>query len=121
MRKMAILTLAILISAAWVRAQSGNPSSDSGQNSGKTADLTTVQGCLTNPNGRYTLTEDNGTVRLLSGAANKLGHQVNRQIEVSGKTAMKTMDSTLAGAGSSAVEQEVFEVKSVKRIADVCK
>jgi hypothetical protein len=121
MRKLAILVLVILIPAAWARAQASNPSVDPSQNSGKNSDLTTLQGCLENPNGHYTLTETNGATHQLSGAANKLGHQVNRQIEVTGKTGIKTVDSTLAGAGSSAIEQEVFEVKSVKRIADVCK
>ncbi len=119
MHKMAIVLLIFLVPATWAQAQSG--STDAGQSSGKNSDLTTLQGCLENPNGHYTLTETNGATHQLSGAANKLGHQVNRQIEVTGKTGMRTVDSTLAGAGSNAIEQEVFEVRSVKRIADVCK
>lgn len=115
MRKLGMLTLVLLISAVWLSAQ------DATQTSDKNSNLTTVEGCLQNPNGHYTLTDNSGTAHQLAGAANKLGHQVGRQIEVTGKPGMRTLDSTLAGAGSSAVEQEVFEVKSVKRIADACK
>lgn len=121
MRKIVLLTLVLLVPAIWLQAQSANSSANAGQTPGKMSDLTTLEGCLGNPNGHYTLTENNGTTHQLSGAANKLGHQVGRQIEVTGKPGMRTLDSTVAGLGSSAVEQEVFEVKSVKRLADACK
>ncbi|MGC2108316.1 MAG: hypothetical protein WA655_02295 [Candidatus Korobacteraceae bacterium] len=116
MRRIVIFVLVLILSGVCLRAL------DSGQKADKNSDLTTLQGCLQMSNSRYLLTEDNnGATHLLSGAATKLGHQVGREIEVTGKPAIKTLDSTIAGAGSSAVEQEVFEVKSVKRIADVCK
>ena len=121
MRKTVMLTLLLLISAVWLQAQSGYPGSDTSQNSGKTSSLTTIEGCLQSANGEYTLTDNTGTIHQLSGGANKLGHQVGRQIEITGKPGMRTVDSTLAGAGSSAVEQAVFKVKSVKRTADTCK
>ena len=121
MRKTIILTLVLLISAVWLQAQSAKPPSEAGKPADKTSDLPTLEGCLQSSNGHYTLTEDDGTTHRLSGAANKLGHQVGRQIEVSGKPGYSTEDTTPAGAGSSAVEWPVFEVKSVKRIADKCK
>jgi len=114
-RRTFILSLLLLISAVWLQAQ------DAGQASGKTSDVTTLQGCLQNSHNTYTLTEENGTTHQLVGAANKLGHQVGRQIEVTGRPGLRMADSTLVGAASSASEQEVFEVKSVKRIADACK
>jgi len=115
MNKSRIFTLVLLISAVWLQAQ------DAGQTTGKTSDLTTIQGCLHSSMGQYTLTDKDGIVHQLSGAANKLGHQVGRQIEVTGKPGIRTADTTNAGAGSSAVEQAVFEVKSVKQIAPTCK
>ena len=115
MRKTFMLSLLLLIPAACLRAQ------DAGQASGKTSDVPTLQGCLQNSHNTYTLTEDNGTTHQLVGAVNKLGHQVGRQIEVTGKPGIRMADSTLAGGASNATEQEVFEVKTVKRLADACK
>jgi len=119
--KVVRLTLVLLISAVWLQAQSANPSSNAGQTSGKTSNLTTLTGCLQISDGHYILTEDNGTPNQLSGAASKLGHQTGHRIEVTGKPGIKTIDSTSVGAGSSVIEQVVFEVKSVKQVADTCK
>ena len=114
-RKISMLSLLLVISSIWLQGQ------DAGQAAGKTSDANTLQGCLQNSRGNYALTEENGTTHQLAGAANKLGHQVGRQIEVTGKPGMRMADSTLVGAASSASEHEVFEVKTVKRIADACK
>ncbi len=110
-----MLCLVLLASSIGLQAQGA------GQTEGKTTDANTFQGCLQNSRGVYTLTEENGATHQLVGAANKLGRQVGRQIEVTGKPGIRMADSTLVGAASTASEQEVFEVKTVKRIADTCK
>jgi len=110
-----ILSLVLLISAVGLHAQ------DASQATGKTSDGNTMQGCLQNSHNTYTLTEENGTTHQLVGAVGKLGRQVGRQIEVTGKPGLRMADSTLVGGASSASEQEVFEVKGVKRLADECK
>jgi hypothetical protein len=115
MRKLMMFILACLISSVCVQAQ------NQGQSSATSSDMTTVQGCLKVGMGRYTLTEEDGTLHYLTGAVGKLGHQVDRQVEITGKPGIRTLDSTLVGAASSAVEQPVIEVKTVKRIADACK
>jgi hypothetical protein len=112
--------LALLIFATCLQPQAATASEKS-QNSGKDAGLTTIEGCLQSSNGQYLLTDSTGTVHLLSGAANKLGHQVGRQVGLTGKPGIGAVDTTSAGMASSAAEQTVFEVKTVKRIADVCK
>jgi hypothetical protein len=114
-RKVLMLTVVLVVSAAWAHAQ------DAGKASGKTSDLTTMEGCLQSSNGQYTLIDDSNTSHILTGSASKLGHQVGHQVELSGKPGTRTVDSTLAGAGSSAVVQPVFEVKSVKVTAATCK
>jgi hypothetical protein len=114
-RKTVVLTVVLLVSAAWLQAQ------DTGKTSGKASDLTTMEGCLQSSNGQYTLIDDTNTSHILTGALRKLSSQVGHQVEVAGKPGIRTVDSTLAGAGSSAVEQPVFEVKSVKFIAAACK
>lgn len=115
MRKTFMLSLLLLISAAWLQAQ------DAGQVPDKTSDVNKLQGCLQNSHNVYLLTEENGTTHELVGAANKLGHQVGRQIEVTGKPGIRMADSTLMSSASSATQREVFEVKTVKRLADECK
>ncbi len=113
MRK-AILLFTVFIFALCLQAQSSSSSS------GKNSDLTTLQGCLSTYLDHYLLTEITGTTHQLEGAAGKLGHQVGHQIEVTGKPGIKSIDTTIAGAGSGVVEQPVFQVKTVKRVADAC-
>ena len=125
MRKALVLVLGLLISAACLQAQSGSSAPDSGQapakTSGKTSSLTTMEGCLQSSQGQYTLTDSDGTVHQLSGAANKLIHHVGHQVELTGKPGIRTLDTTSPGTASSAVEEAVFEVKSIKHLADKCK
>ncbi len=108
-----LFLLVLLISAACLQAQDDDAAAK--------ANATKLQGCLSYSRDRYTLTEQNGESHVLAGAAGKLGHQVGREIEVTGKVGMRMTDSTLVGGASSATEQEVFEVKTVKRVADECK
>lgn len=108
-------TLVFVISNVCLQAQ------NQGQSSATSSDMTTVQGCLKSSMGRYTLTEEDGTLHYLVGASGKLGHQVDRQVEITGKPGTRTLDSTLVGGASSVIEQPVIEVKTVKRISDTCK
>lgn len=117
MHKTPILALLLLLSAAWLQAQPSSPASEKN----KPSDLTTISGCLSNSNGQYTLTENDGTAHNLSGYANKLGHQVGREVEITGKPSFKMADTTPVGAASAAQEIPVFEVKTVTRVADTCK
>ena len=112
------LTLLLLISAACLQAEPASPSSDKSQSS---SDLVTIQGCLQIAMGQYDLTESDGTVHQLSGAAKKLGPQVGHELELSGKPGWRTLDTTSAGGASSVIQQPVFEVKSVKELAAECK
>ena len=81
MRKRHMLCLVLLASSIGLQAQGA------GQTEGKTTDANTFQGCLQNSRGVYTLTEENGATHQLVGAANKLGRQVGRQIEVTASRA----------------------------------
>jgi hypothetical protein len=80
-----------------------------------------MEGCLESSNGQYTLIDDTNTSHILTGAVRKLSPEVGHQVEVTGKPGTRTVDGTLAGAGSSAIVQPIFEVKSVKQIAATCK
>lgn len=114
-RKTLMITLVLLISAVCLPAQ------DSGQTASKTSSQTTIEGCLQFSDGHYRLTDSNGTVHQLSNEANKLTHYVGQQIKVTGAPGVRTVDTTIQGAASSAKEQQVFKVKTVTHVADTCK
>jgi hypothetical protein len=116
MFKALMLTLLVLISAVCLQAESAVPS----DKSQKSADPTTMQGCLKVASGQYTLTEDDGKIHLLAGAAKKLSPHVGHEVEVGGTPGTRTEETTSVGGASSANEFVVFEVKSVKHISDTC-
>ncbi|MDR3747499.1 MAG: hypothetical protein P4M04_04995 [Acidobacteriota bacterium] len=121
MNKLVTLGWVLLVFAIGVQAQSGNTAADAGKTASKAANLMTITGCLQTPAGQYTLIEDNGTPHQLSGGARKLKPHVGHEVEITGKPGIRTYDTTQPGAASSAVEEKVFEVQSVKHIADTCK
>ena len=115
MRKTLMVSFMLLLSAAWLQAQ------DAGKANSKASGPETIEGCLSMSEGQYNLVDDTETVHHLTGGAAKLKGLVGHQVEVTGKTGVRTVDTTLAGAGSSAVTQWVFEVKSAKQTAETCK
>jgi len=112
--KTLMFTLVLVLSALWLQAQ------DAGQTTGKTSGLTTIQGCLQYTNGHYRLTEDNGTTHQLQSEANKLIHHVGHEVAITGKPAVRSVDTTVQGSESTVKEEPVFKVSSVKHIADTC-
>jgi hypothetical protein len=109
----------LLISTVWLQAQDAGQTT--GKATGKTSSLETIEGCLQRSEGQYALIDDTGTIHHLTGGAAKLKHEVGHEVEISGKPGSRTIDTTPLGGASSAVVQPVFEVKSVKHIADTCK
>ena len=115
MRNTLMLTLVLLISVVCLPAQ------DAGKPSGKTSDLTTIEGCLRHSEGQYTLIDDTNTIHHLVGGAKLLTHHIGHEVEITGKPGWRTLDTTPQGGASGAVTQATIEVKSVKHIADTCK
>ncbi len=113
MRKTLMLTLVLLISAIWLQAQ------DAGQTMGK-SDMMTVQGCLQVSNGRYSLTESNGDVHQLTGAATKLSKHIGHEVEITGTPRTRTSSTTQEGTASTAHVVPAIGVKTIKHIADTC-
>jgi Protein of unknown function (DUF5818) len=120
-RSTVLLIFVFLVSSICLQAQSTSPASDSAQTSGKASGLPTLTGCLREARGVYTLTEDDGTTHELSGGARNLRSHVGQEVEITGKPGTKTVDNTPPGGASSVVELAVFQVKSVKQVADQCK
>ncbi|MGZ3584589.1 MAG: hypothetical protein ACXVCT_17750 [Ktedonobacterales bacterium] len=112
MRKTFMLILVLLTSVVWLQAQ------DAGK--AKTSNLETIEGCLQSSEGQYSLIDDTNTIHHLVGGAARLKPHVGHQVEITGKPGVRTIGTTPLGAASSAVVQPIFEVKSVKHIADTC-
>ena len=106
-----MLTLVLMVSAAWLQAQ----------DTGKTSSVETIEGCLQRSAGQYTLIDDTNTIHHLVGGAKLLTHHIGHQVEITGKPGWRTLDTTPQGGASGAVTQATIEVKSVKHIADTCK
>ena len=116
MYKTFLLTLLLLMSAAWLQAQT-SPQSDANQTAGQTTSgHTTVEGCLQTSGGNYTLTANNGTTYQLTGDTSKLSDHVGHEVKITG-TSSTAASSTTAGAPS----QATLEVKSMKHISKTCK
>lgn len=111
MYRTAVLVLLLLSASLWAQEK---PAAQT--KSGETA----MEGCISYTAGQYFLTDSGGTKHELSGATNKLKEHVGRDVQITGRPSTKTVEATTYGAASSAEVLPVFEVKSVKGIADAC-
>ena len=116
-----VVFVVVLAASVLAAGQSASSSPSATQPADLPWDMSAITGCLQSSMGHYTLTDDEGTVHELSGGSSKLKHQVGHQVEVIGKKGTRSVDRTLAGGASTVVELPVFEVKSVKQVADKCK
>jgi len=110
MRKIILLSLVVLTCIA-VQAQMADNSSGA----------TTLKGCLQYTKHHYYLTDAGGKEHMLSGAATKLKAHVGHEIEVTGTEGTHAVNTTTDSMASSAHEVPVFNVTSIKHIADTCK
>lgn len=107
----------LLFCATWSLALERALTSNGGEDSGSSA---TISGCLQKDEGQYKLIDGTGTLHRLSGASKKLSPQVGHEVELTGKPTWITIDATPAGGASNVRQQYVFEVKTVKHVADTC-
>jgi Protein of unknown function (DUF5818) len=117
MAKTLILTIAFLVSAAWLQAQQPPPASSQPKD---TAASQKVEGCLQGSGGNFTLTDNSGVTYQLQGDTAKLTDHVGHEVQITGSPAgasAGSSSSTAAGAGS----QPTLEVKSVKHVPKTCK
>ncbi len=147
MKKTLLLTLILLVSAAWVAAQtsqSASPSSPrstqgypSGSSSGQmgsqssqypssqsssgmsnTAKETHIEGCLSGSPGNYTLTDSSGMTWRLEGDSSDLGKHIGQEVRISGSSSSAGMGSSASsGAGTA---QQTFNATKVKKVGNTC-
>jgi hypothetical protein len=112
----------LLLSALWATAQYDPQPSASDQNSmGKT----TIQGCLSQSNGNYTLTDSSGTAYQVTGETAKLQNHVGHTIQVTGTTgsssdsgsAMSKQSGSMSGPSDA---QHTLAMTSFKHVTAGC-
>ena len=111
MRHLLLISL-LLLGVSWAVAQSENQAS-----TGKSAGQETVQGCLSNSGGTFTLTAKDGKTFQLTGDTAKLTEHVGHEIKVSGTISSASESAT--GAMEKTAEKTI-EVSSFKHIAKSC-
>lgn len=138
MRKWSLITAILLLSSAWVVAQSSSkppsvpdnsqssqqyPSSgqqpDTAQTSAPPAgadhSAQSIEGCVGGSAGAFTLTAPTGKTYQLAGDTSKVGDHVGHSVQVWG-----TEEPSTAGAAASAGAPATFTVKKVKVLAASC-
>jgi hypothetical protein len=125
MRHVLLLSV-LMLGVTWAAAQTPgqSPSTDSspssaGQTAGQASSShTTVEGCLSGADGKYTLTDKSGTAYQLTGDTSKLAEHVGHEIKVTGSAGAGA--GSAASAGSAAGGQSL-DVSSVKMVSKTCK
>ena len=122
MRKTVLLSL-FLLCAVWAFAQaypSQNPSqSTAGQTASSAGNEQTVEGCLNESGGNYTITDSSGKTWQLSGDTAKLKEHVGHKVEVKGTTSASS-GATGAASASSGGSSDTLTIKSMKHISPTC-
>jgi Protein of unknown function (DUF5818) len=123
MTKTFLLALSLLVSAAWVEAQSHYPPTKVGssQTGATTSGQTTVKGCLQGSDGNYTLMADNGTTYQLQGDTSKLSAHVGHEVQITGSTTSgSAAGSPTSSSQSAGTQQPILTVQSMKHISKTC-
>jgi hypothetical protein len=123
MRHVLLLSV-LMLGVTWAAAQTPgqSPSTDSspssaGQTAGQASSShTTVEGCLSGADGKYTLTDKSGAAYQLTGDTSKLAEHVGHEIKVTGSAGA----GSAASAGGAAGGQSL-DVSSVKMVSKTCK
>jgi Protein of unknown function (DUF5818) len=122
MAKTFLLAISLLLSAAWLQAQSQYPQTGSTQSGASASGKTTVQGCLQGSDGNYTLTDKNGTTYQLQGDTSKLSAHLGHEVQITGSTtSASTATSPTAGTPTGTTQQPTLTVQSMKHISKSCK
>jgi hypothetical protein len=135
MRKLSLLAAVLLLSSAWLLAQSAarpdqNPGSTSASaqqpaqqpdTSQKASDEETVEGCLARSADDFTLTNASGKTYHLAGDTSKLADHVGHQVRLTGGESPGSPGGATSGATSGpAGGGHKFFVDTVKLISSSC-
>jgi uncharacterized protein DUF5818 len=118
MKRTFLLLSVLLLSAAWAMAQNGGGYSNNEGSNSSHASQVTVQGCLGEEGGNFTLTEPSGTTYQLVGNTEKLRAHVGHTMRVTGTS---TSAAQVPGSMSETTEtQPTLSVTSFKHVSSNC-
>ncbi len=109
-----LLFSVLLLGVSWATAQSETQTPTAKTGGGQQ----TVQGCLSNSGGAYTLTGKDGKTFQLTGDTAKLTEHVGHEIKVTGTVSSASESST--GAMGKAGAEKTIEISSVKHVSKSC-
>jgi hypothetical protein len=138
MRKWFLIVGVLVLSSAWLVAQSRSspppapdnsqynqqPSSSSQQQpdasqtkepAATAGTAHTIEGCITSVAGGYTLTDNSGKTYQLSGDTSKLANEVGHDVKATG-----TEESQAGGAAAGAGAPSTFTVRKIKVVSTTC-
>jgi hypothetical protein len=130
MRKCYLITAVLLLSFAWVVAQTNRTPPPAQDNPSHQADPTaqekepatgehgasrTIEGCISSVAGGFTLTDNSGKTYQLAGDTSKLADQVGHYDQVTG-----TEEAGAGGAAAAAGGPSTFTVRKVKVVSTTC-
>ena len=108
-----LLFSVLLLGVSWAVAQSESQAA-----TGKTSGQETVQGCLSNSGGTYTLTAKDGKTFQLTGDTAKLTEHVGHEIKVTGT--VNSASETSTGAMGKSGAEKTIEISTVKHVSKSC-
>ncbi len=87
----------------------------------RAAGQTSVEGCLQNSNGNYTLTDDSGNTYQLQGDTAKFSEHVGHEVRITGTTSGATAGSSGSDMSSgNSQAQPTLTVQRLKHISKTC-
>jgi Protein of unknown function (DUF5818) len=127
MQRLLLLGSLLLLGTCWAVAQDSTPAgqNDSTQStpaqsgaSQAMASSQTIEGCLSSANGKYTLTDQQGTSYDLAGDTSKLANHVGHEVKITGTTSSGSDSNATSSGGSSG---QTLQVSSMKHVSKTCK
>ena len=114
MRK-TLFTLFLLLSVGWMLAQQ-TPR----EKANSSANETTIQGCLSNSAGSYTLTDKSGKTYWLEGDTAKLSDHVGHEVRVTGTASTAASGSQGATSTAGTEAKRKINVTKMEHVSTTC-
>jgi hypothetical protein len=117
MRKTLLLTLFLLLSVGWMLAQQTPRGT-----ANSSANESTIQGCLSNSAGSFTLTDKAGKTYWLEGDTAKLSDHVGHEVRVTGteSTAASGSQGATGTAGTTTEAKRRINVTKMEHVSTSC-
>jgi hypothetical protein len=115
-----VLLSSLLLGALWLAAQTYPDQTQAPDRGTKTGNnQMTVEGCLSESNGNYTLTDSTGNVYQLVGGS-KMSEHVGHTVKVTGTNPSHVPSSSSANADATPSAPPTLTVTSVKHVSSSC-